>query len=117
MLATDAEKHTDEELVAQMSYVLPACPFRRTSVLTTIIAFPRSTFILAGMDTTSNALSRILHVLAQNPTAQDRLRAEITEACGGEDLAYDDLVKLPYLEAVCRETLRLHAPVQFVKRL
>lgn len=69
------------------------------------------------MDTTSNALSRILHVLAQNPTAQDKLRAEITEACGGEDLPYDDLVKLPYLEAVCRETLRLHAPVQFVKRL
>nr|BED42990.1 cytochrome P450 monooxygenase [Trametes versicolor] len=94
MVASDGEKHTDEELVAQMS-----------------------TFILAGMDTTSNALSRILHVLAQNPTAQDKLRAEITEACGGEDLPYDDLVKLPYLEAVCRETLRLHAPVQFVKRL
>lgn len=69
------------------------------------------------MDTTSNALSRILHILALNPAAQNRLRAEIREACGGEDLAYDDLVKLPYLEAVCRETLRLHAPVQFIKRM
>jgi len=26
---------------------------------------------------------------------------------GGEDLDYDQLVTLPYLDAVCRETLRL----------
>ena len=71
------------------------------------------TFILAGMDTTSNALSRILHILAQNPEAQDKLRAEVTEAMGGDtaDIAYDDLVKLPYLDAICRETLRVFAPV------
>ena len=71
------------------------------------------TFILAGMDTTSNALSRILHILAQNPEAQEKLRAEVTEAMGGDtaDISYDDLVKLPYLDAVCRETLRLQPPV------
>ncbi len=68
------------------------------------------------MDTTSNALSRILHLLSQHPAVQDKLRAEIAKACGGEDLAYDELVKLPYLEAVCRETLRLYAPVQFINR-
>ena len=61
------------------------------------------------MDTTSNALSRILYLLAKHPSAQDRLREEIQEARGNSDvdLAYDDLVKLPYLDAVCRETLRL----------
>ena len=65
------------------------------------------------MDTTSNALSRILHLLAQNPDVQERLRAEIVEAQGGDrsDIAYDDLIKLPYLDAVCRETLRVYAPV------
>ncbi|EIW61057.1 cytochrome P450 [Trametes versicolor FP-101664 SS1] len=93
MIASEGEKHTDEELVAQMS-----------------------TFILGGMDTTSNALSRILHLLAQKPEVQERLRQEILEARGGDDIAYDDLVKLPYLEAVCRETMRLYPPVQFVIR-
>lgn len=68
------------------------------------------------MDTTSNALSRILHLLAQKPEVQERLRQEILEARGGDDIAYDDLVKLPYLEAVCRETMRLYPPVQFVIR-
>ena len=65
------------------------------------------TFILAGMDTTSNALSRIFHLLAAHPDVQEKLRAEILEASGGEDLDYDALVALPYLDAVCRETLRL----------
>ena len=71
------------------------------------------TFILAGMDTTSNALSRIFHLLAAHPDVQEKLRAEIVEAQGGDrsDIPYDDLVKLPYLDAVCRETLRVYAPV------
>ena len=66
------------------------------------------------MDTTSNALSRVFHLLAQNPDVQNKLRAEILEARGGlggeTDTAYDDLLKLPYLDAVCRETLRLYVP-------
>ena len=75
------------------------------------------------MDTTSNALSRILHLLSQSPSVQEKLRAEILEAQGeaGTDsdaqLPYDDLVKLPYLDAVCRETLRMHAPVVLSGRL
>lgn len=75
-----------------------------------------STLILGGMETTSNALCRILHLLAENPDVQERLRTEIAEAGGEEDLPYDDLVKLPYLEAICRETMRLYAPGQFIPR-
>ena len=73
------------------------------------------------MDTTSNALSRILHLLAQNPSVQEKVRAEIIEVQDGlgsdTDISYDDLVKLPYLDAVCRETLRLYAPVVVTPRL
>ena len=71
------------------------------------------------MDTTSNALSRILQLLALHPDVQQKLRAEITEAQGGDnsDLPYEDLIKLPYLDAVCRETLRLYAPVQMSPRM
>ncbi|KAJ3002739.1 hypothetical protein NUW54_g5682 [Trametes sanguinea] len=75
------------------------------------------TMTFAAMDTTSNMLSQILHILAQRPDAQERLRAEIREAGhDGRDIMYDELVSLPYLDAVCRETLRLHPPATFIFR-
>ncbi|KAG6887811.1 hypothetical protein C0995_012548 [Termitomyces sp. Mi166 len=70
----------------------------------------RFSFAFAATDTTSNALSRILHLLALHPEVQERLRAEVTEARkahDGGDVPYDDLVLLPFMDAVCRETLRL----------
>ena len=52
------------------------------------------------MDTTSNALSRILHQLSIYPDAQTKLRAELVGATndGTIDLDYDTLMKLPYLD-------------------
>ena len=62
------------------------------------------------MDTTSGALGRILSLLSIHQDVQNKLRQEITKARkSGEDLSYDDLVALPYLDAVCRETLRVYA--------
>ncbi|KAH9066038.1 cytochrome P450 [Lactarius deliciosus] len=85
---------SEEELVAQMAV-----------------------FIIAGTDTTSSALSRILHVLSLHPDAQDKLRKELKEAHeDNEELTHDELVSLPFLEAVCRETLRLYPPVTGVMR-
>lgn len=55
-------------------------------------------------------MARILHLLAQYPDAQDKVREELHEASpDGEDIPYDRLVELPYLDAICRETLRLYA--------
>ena len=60
------------------------------------------------MDTTSNALARTLFLLAHNQDVQEKLRCEVTEArVKYGDLAYDELEALPYLDAICRETLRL----------
>ena len=66
------------------------------------------TFIFAGVDTTSNAMSRVLHLLAKHPEVQDKLRSEFVQAreTFGEEIPFDDLMALPYLDAVCRETLR-----------
>ncbi len=73
----------------------------------TLITSPHSTFILAGMDTTSNATSRLLHLLAMNPDVQEKLRNEILDAQAGQEVSYDQVMDLPYLDAVTRETLRL----------
>ncbi|KAH9003662.1 cytochrome P450 [Lactarius hatsudake] len=62
----------------------------------------------AATATTSATLSRVLHLLSLRPDVQDKLREEFRNAChGNEELTHDHLVSLPFLEAVCRETLRL----------
>lgn len=60
------------------------------------------------MDTTSSSLARTLQLIADHSDVQERLRRELQEASQGEDLGYDALNKLPYLDAICRETLRLY---------
>ena len=63
---------------------------------------------LAAIETTSSTLSRIIHLLSLHLDVQDKLRKELKDAChDSEDLTHDHLVSLPFLEAVCRETLRL----------
>ena len=68
-----------------------------------------SLLILGGTDTTSNALTATLDILGRKQDVQDKLRAEIVEAQEqyGQDIPYDELVALPYMDAVCREILRL----------
>ncbi|CCO36125.1 Cytokinin hydroxylase [Rhizoctonia solani AG-1 IB] len=67
----------------------------------------------------NGALARTLHLLAQYPNVQDRLRAEVREAHAlyGKDLEYDQLNSLIYLDAVCRESLRLWSPAQLIERV
>ena len=67
-----------------------------------------STLTFTAMDTTSNALARIIHILSTHQDVQSKLRQEIVDARSRHgNLGYDELVALPYLDAVCRETLRL----------
>ncbi|KAF8483513.1 cytochrome P450 [Russula ochroleuca] len=76
------------------------------------------TLIFGGHETTLVALSRILHVLSLRPKSQERLRLEVMGArVERRDISYDDLMKLPYLDAVCKETLRLYAPVTQLHRV
>ncbi|KAJ3488875.1 hypothetical protein NLI96_g2508 [Meripilus lineatus] len=93
MTASESEKLSEEELLGQMA-----------------------TLIAAATDTTSGALSQILNLLAKHPDAQERLREEISQASNGEDISYDRLIELPYMDAICRETLRLYPPVHEVHR-
>jgi len=75
-----------------------------------------TTLTVAATDTTSSALTRILQLLAEDPCVQERLRDEIRAAAQGGDIPYDELVSLPYMDAICRETLRLYPPVPYLYR-
>ncbi|TCD71092.1 cytochrome P450-dit2 [Steccherinum ochraceum] len=77
-----------------------------------------SSLIFAAMETTSGALARILQQLSEHQGVQDKLREEIKQARGDkEQIEYDELMALPYLEAVCRETLRLYSPATQMTRV
>ncbi|KAI5121363.1 hypothetical protein M0805_000671 [Coniferiporia weirii] len=76
-----------------------------------------NTFIFAGHDTTTHAVSRIMHQLVLNPDVQSRLREEVKAARKQHgELDYDTLMGLPYLDAVCRETMRVFPPVSVLSR-
>ncbi|EED78842.1 predicted protein [Postia placenta Mad-698-R] len=92
--ASEQDKLPEDELLAQMSLL-----------------------VLAATDTTSNTLSRILHLLAEHREVQEKLREEILKSgAGNGDMPYDVLNKLPLLDAVCRETLRRYPPVTILVR-
>ncbi|MRH86339.1 cytochrome P450 [Nocardia sp. SYP-A9097] len=72
------------------------------------------TLLVAGHETTATVLVWALYRLHREPSALARLRHELASA--GTDLDPIELAELPYLDAVCQETLRLHPPVPIVLR-
>lgn len=65
--------------------------------------------VFAATDTTTSALTQIFRLIAEHQDVQDKLRAEILQAKAkaSGDIPHDELMALPYLDAVCRETLRV----------
>ncbi|KII86568.1 hypothetical protein PLICRDRAFT_113427 [Plicaturopsis crispa FD-325 SS-3] len=76
-----------------------------------------STFISAGHETTSSALTWCLYALAQCPRAQHRLRAALSTLEPHSATLGEDLARVRYLDWVVRETLRVHAPVTSTMRV
>ncbi|KAI0920485.1 hypothetical protein AcW1_002208 [Taiwanofungus camphoratus] len=68
------------------------------------------TFLVAGHETTSNGTTWCLFALSQAPDVQQKLREELWSV-PTENPTMDELMALPYLDAVIRETLRVHSPV------
>ncbi|KAG9235555.1 cytochrome P450 [Amylocarpus encephaloides] len=69
-------------------------------------------FIVAGSETTANALSGMLARLVYNPDKYKKLCDEIRGAFEEEkEIRYEKLGELPYLNAVIEEGLRIHPPV------
>jgi cytochrome P450 len=75
------------------------------------------TIFLAGHETTANALSWSFYLLARNPDAYARLRAEAAAVLGGRIPSAEDLPRLPYALQVFKEALRLYPPAYLTSRL
>lgn len=73
------------------------------------------TLLMAGHETTANALTWALFLLGQHPAVQDRLYAEVKEFAD-RGPAFAQLPSLPYTRAVVSEAMRLYPPAWFLGR-
>jgi cytochrome P450 len=74
------------------------------------------TFMLAGHETTANAMSWLWYLLAQNPEARDRMLAEIDDVLGGRRPTSTDLARLPWTTACVQESQRYFSAVWMIGR-
>uniref|UniRef100_A0A914WYQ7 Uncharacterized protein n=1 Tax=Plectus sambesii TaxID=2011161 RepID=A0A914WYQ7_9BILA len=74
-------------------------------------------FLIAGYETTATTLHFALYLLALHPEIQDRVVDEINTVVGeANEMSYDHIGKLTYLEQVINETLRMFVPVSRIDR-
>ena len=72
------------------------------------------TLLVAGHETTATSVAWALYHVHRHPAVHERLVDEVRAQ--GSGAPAEDLARLPYLDAVCKETLRLHPPVPVVLR-
>lgn len=75
------------------------------------------TMLLAGHETTANALTFALMLLAQHPELQDRAAQEAAETLGDAPIDFEAVQRLTFVRQVLRETLRLYPPVWLIARM
>jgi cytochrome P450 len=73
-----------------------------------------SDLIIGGHETTAVAIAWGFYELCRSPESLERLSADLEAGWTGP--APEQLAAVPYLEAVCNETLRLHPSVVFLSR-
>ncbi|KAI9670653.1 MAG: hypothetical protein M1831_005873 [Alyxoria varia] len=109
--ATLAEKSVDENDI--LSILIKSGNFSDDGLVDQLL-----TFLIAGHETTSSALTWTTWVLSTHPHIQERLRSEIRQHIGQADFTVDasTIESLTYLGAVCDEVLRLYPTVPVTTR-
>lgn len=79
------------------------------------------TFLAAGHETTASAMSWAIYCLCKHPSTQQRLREELRASLPAlldpsAEISSTDVDRLPYLNAVLQETLRIFPPVPLTLR-
>ena len=75
------------------------------------------TLFIAGHETSANALTWAFYLLAQHPHVTSKLLKELDEQLHGEEPSAADLERLPYLDLVTKEVLRLYPPAPSANRM
>jgi enediyne biosynthesis protein E7 len=74
------------------------------------------TFLLAGHETTANALAWTFYLLSQNSDAERQLRAEVSAVLGECPPTVANLPQLKFTTMVIQEAMRLYPPIWAIER-
>ncbi|KAF3448401.1 hypothetical protein FNV43_RR09114 [Rhamnella rubrinervis] len=68
--------------------------------------------VVAGSDTSSNTMEFAMAEIMNQPKVMSKIQQELDDVVGKHNIVEESHIhQLPYLEAVVKETLRLHSPV------
>jgi cytochrome P450 len=73
--------------------------------------------LVAGHETSANALSWMWYLLAQHPEVVAKLRTEMTQVLGERPASFADIPALGYSLQVIQETMRLYPPAWILDRV
>ena len=74
------------------------------------------TILLAGHETTANAIAWAFYLLQRHPDVEARLHAHLDDVLGDRDPTLDDLPRLTFVYAIFAETMRLYPPAWITAR-
>jgi cytochrome P450 len=75
-----------------------------------------TTFMLAGHETTANALSWMWYLLALNPDARERMLSEVDAVLGDRRPTVQDIPRLEWTTACFQEAMRMFPPAWIIPR-
>ena len=105
----------DEEAAAPGASGAPGAP-GATGLTDREVRDEVMTLLLAGHETTANALTWTWYELGRSPAVLARLAEEVRAAVGDRPVTVEDLPALPQNLAVLEEAMRLHPPAYIVGR-
>ena len=73
--------------------------------------------LVAGHETSSNALSWLLYLLSSRPDCLEKLRQEFDSVLGDAPLSYSDVPRFEFATQVIQEALRLYPPFWMIDRM
>ena len=88
-----------------------------TSMSDELVVSESMQLLVAGHETSSNALSWLLYLLSSRPDCVDRVRDEFDSVLGERHVSFSDVPKFEFTTQVILEALRLYPPFWMVDRM
>lgn len=112
-LIEEASKQEDDHMLKMLtkSTYDDGTPLSRQEIRDQVV-----TFLLAGHETTANALTWVWILLSKHPQMAKLLQQELHEVLGGRPPTFEDVPRLIYTNQVVQETLRLYPPAWIILR-
>jgi len=88
-----------------------------TSMSDELVVSESMQLLVAGHETSSNALSWTLYLLSTRPDCVDRVRDEFDSVLGERPLGFSDVPKFEFTTQVINEALRLYPPFWMIDRM